>query len=472
MSVTDELVSYMEGLKYEDLPVSVVEIVKRSVLNILSAAMAGSSAGVTSNLVNIVKEWGGRPEGTIFVYGDKVPLPNAAWVNSALVRGFDFDDVYEVEGYEAGVHQVVGHVNATIIPAALAISEYSQAFKNKVINGRNLIVAIAFGNELTCRLKLAGKIQGRGWGVEPFATLGVAGLGAKLLGLSKDKTHNALGIAYWQCSGNSGATTGEGTGSMPSLGQGLGTKAGVLSVLLADKGFTAAKEILDGRCGLYSLYGLGGYEPKLLLGELGKRYESVNLTTKSFPGCGIMQDTISAALKLVQDYNVTTEDIAKITLKMIGHTYTVLGEGKGRPSSAADALWNYPYTIAVALAKGKVSVDDFTEDAIRDAKVLELLQKVTVEVSPTEQLPGEPGKAAEIEIKTKSGKSYTKAGVNPKGHFKNPMSADELAEKLKTCNRFSAKPLLAESVERLIQTINKLEDIVNVTEITNYWAKE
>lgn len=456
MSATDELVSYTETLRYEDLPLQAVEAVKTHVLDTFSAIIAGSAAEGPKNLVKLVKEWGGRAEGTIFVYGDKVPLPHAAWVNASMSRGFDFESL---------VGGGATHVPGSIVPAAFAISEYSQAFKNKVINGRDLIVAIALGIDLNWRLRVAGiggsTVMGGGWLAETFSPPAIAALGGKLLGFDREKIANAMGVGYNQCCGHYGATVGEGGGLMAQISQGLGTKAGVLSVLLADRGFTAFKEVIDGRWGLYRMYANGKYDPHILVGGLGKRFEQLNPNIKRYPGCGATQAPVYAALELAREHNIRAEDVAKVRVRVAEVPYRLVGENKGKPLTPSDALWNNRYSTAVALVKGKIFVDDFNEEAIRNPQVLELLQRVEVELDKSLTQTG----GLEIEIKTRDGKAYQKKGqIMPP-----PMSRAEIVEKFKSCNRFSVKPLPEKSVESFIQMVNKLEDVDNVTRIISIW---
>jgi 2-methylcitrate dehydratase PrpD len=456
VSSTDELVSYTETLRYEDLPLQALEAVKTHVIDTFSAIIAGSAAKGPKNLVKLVKEWGGRAEGTVFVYGDKVPLPNAAWVNSSMSRGFDFESL---------VGGGATHVPGSIIPAALAISEYSQAFKNKVINGRDLIVAIALGIDLNWRFRVAGigesTVMGGGWLAEAFSPPAIAALGGKLLGFDKEKVANAMGIGYNQCCGHYGATVGEGGGLMAQVSQGLGAKAGVLSVLLVDRGFTAFKDVIDGRWGLYTMYTKGEYDPNILVGGLGKQFEQLNPNIKRYPGCGATQAPIYAALELAREHDIRAKDVAKVRVRMAEMPYWLVGENKGKPITTADALWNVRYSTAVALVKGKVFVDDFSEEAIRDPRVLELLQRVEVEPDKSSTNTG----SLEVEIKIRDGKSYLKNGqiVPP------PMSRAEIIEKLKSCNRFSVKPLTDRGVESFIQMVDELEELDNVTKIMSIW---
>ena len=451
MNTINTLIDYIRNLTFKDLPDSVVEGAKRSVLDTLSAMMAGSGAESLTKLLGLVREWGGSEEGTILIHGDKVPMPHAVWANSAMVRGFDFDEVIE---------KPVAHASATIIPVALGIGEYSRAFKDNPISGQSLITAIILGNDLSCRLRRADKGPGTGWLSEPFNTLGAAALGAKLFGFNQEILGHCLGIAYFQCCGNLGATMGEGGGMMAIVGQGISAKAAITSVLLADRGITAQKDILDGMYGLYKMYGNGTYDQDALLGGLGRDFPYAHATIKAYPGCGATQATIHGTLTLIREHQIQADDVNQVRLRVGKLGYHICRK-TGKPCNPADALWSYPYSTAVALAKGGVRIGDFTEQAIQDPYVSALIPKVMVELDADQKLSG----SADIEIETNNGKQYRMRLDHAKGHPSNPLSWAELAEKFRHCNAFSVRPISMEKENAVIGVISELEQIDDVTKI-------
>jgi len=450
MSATDKLINYIADLTYEDLPSQAINAVKTHIIDTVGAILAGSMADGAQKVLDLVKAWGGRSEGTVFVFGEKIPSPNAALVNSVMSRGYDFETI---------LSGGATHVSASIIPAAFAIAEYSQVVKHKPITGKDIIVAIALGTDLNWRLRVAGgqsTVMAGGWLAETFSPPAIAAMGGKILGFEKEKLYYAMGIGYNQCCGTYGTTVGENGGLMAQLSQGLGTKAGVLSVLLADAGFTTYKDMIDGRWGLYTMYGDGLYDTDILTGDLGKRFDSLNPGIKRYPGCGATQPVVYGTLALIQKHPIKAEDIARVRIAVGEASYRLCGENKAIPSNAAEALWNHRYSAAVALIKGKVFVDDFTELAIKDPQVMEFIQKIDVE--PEKLLTH----GVEVEIKTKDGNSYTMAADDM-----NPMSADEIVEKFKKCNCFSKKPLPKENVEHFLRIIHKLEEIENINEVVD-----
>jgi len=68
----------------------------------------------------------------------------------------------------------------------------------------------------------------------------------------------------------------------------------------------------------------------------------------------------------------------------------------------------------------------------------------------------------EIEIMTKDGKSFQR-----KVSHLPSMSQDEILEKFRNSNHFSAKPLPEKRVESFIQMVNRLEELDNITKMVS-----
>ena len=136
-----DLVSNAARVKYDDLPKDVVEITKKFILDTLATTIAGSSAPGCESVVNQVKDWGGKEEATILIYGGKVVSENAALANSMMAHALDLDDTHD----EAVVHAYV-----SVLPAALAMAE-----RNGGVDGKDLIAAVTVGVDLMYRLGLA-----------------------------------------------------------------------------------------------------------------------------------------------------------------------------------------------------------------------------------------------------------------------------------------------------------------------------
>ncbi len=461
MSVQGELLPYVVNVKYEDLSASVVEATKKSVLDTLAVLIAGSTEEYIVKLVVLAKGWGGREESTIGVYGGKVPAPTAALVNCSMARARDLDEVH----YGGG-----GHLGATLVPSALVIAEYSKALKGRAISGRTLILAYAIAADLLCRIPKSykpGTFRETGWCSETLAPLAVAVLGGKILGFGEMQIRDGMGLAYARMCGNAqvyreGAYTG-------MLQNGFAGEGGVLATVLADHGFEGPREVLEGRFGLFPLYLKGEYSPDLFLAELGKRFEGANVSAKLYPVYGGCQGAVYACLELVRKHNITADDVGLLTISTSTHMKEGFGtESKRIPKNIPDAQFSLYYGPAVSLLKRKVWLDDFTEEAIRRADVLETARRIRVVADPKKDALSVLIPPTDVEIETKDGKRYTMHVETMPGHPQNPLSWSGLAEKLKECRHWSARPLSEGKLEQLCHMTEHLESLDDVTEMLSF----
>jgi len=77
------------------------------------------------------------------------------------------------------------------------------------------------------------------------------------------------------------------------------------------------------------------------------------------------------------------------------------------------------FCVATALAKGRVTLDDFNDAGLADTVVQGLLPRVNV-VHPPEWA-NVSSLIQEVEIKLKNGKKYTRKVTAPKGDPDNPL---------------------------------------------------
>ncbi|MFZ0717981.1 MmgE/PrpD family protein, partial [Mycobacterium sp.] len=140
-----DIARFAVSLRYEDLPSDVVAAVKSNILDTLSCALAGSSAEGIAEVADLVYGWGGTPEASVFVLGGKVPAHHAAWLNSGMAHARDYDDTHDAAILHAGV---------STVPAAIAAAQLSGDH-----SGQDLIVAVAAGLEVMCRLGVAVEVD-------------------------------------------------------------------------------------------------------------------------------------------------------------------------------------------------------------------------------------------------------------------------------------------------------------------------
>jgi len=454
MDLVEKLVNNVLETKYEDLPARAVEAAKKSVLDTLGCLILGSSTPEGKGIVNFVLDYGGKQESTIMIYGGKVPAFHAVLANCTMARAMDFDDVYE-GGNGKGV---AGHIGATFMPATFAFSEYA----DRKVSGKEFILANVLGSDIACRLRMSATTY-HGWQGETYAPFGVVATGGRLLGFDKEMMGNAMGIAYTQCSG---AAQGyeEGASTVP-VQQGFGARAGVLGLVLAQRGFTGPRNTLQGTYGFYPVYDRNEYDPEMVVSDLGSIFESAYVSIKPYPSGKGTHIPIDATMKIMEEHGIKPEDITEIIVHTSAFVYNACGKGdnKYRPHTVRDAHFSVPYAVANAAVRGGLELEHLTEEAIKHKDVLDLAQRVTVRIDPDlDKIATIPPN--KIEITTREG-TFTEYMECVSGHPKKPMNMTDCIKKFEKCLPYSGRPIPETTSNTLIQLIEGLEELDDVHKI-------
>lgn len=437
--------------RFEDLSTEVIGAAKKLILDGLATALAGSGLSSCKKSVNMTKGWGGREESSILVYGGKVPAFEAAFVNSMMVHALDFDDTHDVS---------LVHSNSFALPTAMAVSEAQTPFVN--ISGKTFLVAYILGVDMANRMSLAGEDR-IGWTASSayggFASAAIAG---KILGLSEEETRNALGIVLSHTAGST-QTFLEAT-STKRMQPGFLARAGIFSAYLARNGVTGVKDVLEGTYGFYPLYKNSKYDRNVLIDELGKRFEIVNVSLKNYPSCRATSGAIDAAIDIRNKEKIIPNHIKEITVyvsEMVNHLVGKPFEIRDNPQ--VDAMFSIPYTVACGIERGGMFLTELEEDVIRDKKILDIAEKVKVVTDP--DIDEKALAPVRMEIKLDGGKVYSAEVEHFKGHPKNPLSGDECETKFRKCATYAGRRIPDDNLTRVIELIDKIEEVEDVSEI-------
>jgi len=441
--IEEEFVHYILNAKYQNLPSEVVGTTKHMLLTIIGTTIAGSTLEGCQALRDQIKEWGGKGGATILLYGDKVPAHHAALVNSYMARALDYDD-----GIRPGMH-----VGASAVPAALAASELAQG-----CSGKEFLTALAVGAEVADRINLVSDYDG----FDPtgicsiFAATAASG---KILSLDHEKLWNALAISFNK-SGGSFQSNIEGALSVRLI-QGFVAQGGILSAQLAEKGFTGPKNFLEGIYGYFHLYAKDKYDPQVVVGELGKRYEFSKTMFKKYPSCGNTISSTEAMLDLAREHDLTPENVSQINIKVTPYAYKLVG-GPFRigHNPRVNAQFSIQYCVANALLRRSSKLEHFEEPLIRDPNIMDIVQKVYVEADPI--LDERDETAVEMEVLTKSGDKYRKRIDIAAGFAERPLTREEIMEHFWNCMSYAKKPLPREKIDKLISLIDQLEGVEDI----------
>jgi 2-methylcitrate dehydratase PrpD len=283
------------------------------------------------------------------------------------------------------------------------------------------------------------------------------------MGFDEEKMINALGLAYHQCGG---AGSGVGDGALAKrMGPGLAASAGIKAAMMAERGITGERDPLEGRTGLFKTYMGGDYDPNILTADLGKRFEGENIGDKPYPCCGLTHACIDAALALLVKHEIKVEKIKDILVYGGPSVYGLSQppEIKKAPRTIIDAQFSVPYVVATALVKGKVTVDDFTEEAIKRPEILKVARGINTRL--VEEMSRHGVGPGGVTLTMQDGTQYTEEVEHCLGSVERPMAFEDIVRKFRDCAPSSIKPLSNDEVEKVIEMVGRLEKLDDATEI-------
>ena len=454
MDAIFSFVRNFRNLRFEDLSEKVVAITKDTLLDTVGVAIAGTAQRGAEEIYEIVSEWEMKGRATVICHKRRLPAPYAAQINATLIQACDYDDVHE---------------KAIVHPSVITVSTSIAAAEEKGgIGGKEFICALAAGADMICRLGLALTVNPITTGFHMTSIFGyiVSALCAgRILGLTEEEMVNAAGIAYHQCSGN-GQAVKDG-GLTKRLGPGFAVRAGIMACIMAKKGLTGAKNILEGEWGLFHAYFQGRYNRETLTRDLGEHFEGVNVSIKPYPCCRGVHASIDAALELVNKYGIEREELEEVVISTGEANHALLclpRERKIRPENPVDTQFSIPWGVGVAISKRKVGMEYFTKDALEDREILSITKRVRTEIEPafTRTKGDEPAK---VRVITKDGRTLSAVVGHPLGSPERPISFEECVEKFKSCLAFSRMKISEEKIKKIVDSIYELEKIRDVRAI-------
>lgn len=438
-----DLAGFVHGLQYERLPPAVVERVKKGVIDTLATLVAGAHAPGIGPFHRVLVAEGAGPA-RVPIFGSPLQVAPAIALATAMGRARDYDDY---DPY-SGDHPTVSAVAAALSLAAL-----------HPVSGRELITAIAAGIELVLRVRSATTMGP--WTTGTFAPLVTAAVAARLLGLDEEQTRQALALSTsYLSNGRQGHRDGA---LILRVHHGSAAGAGYLCAQMARAGITGARDALEGGFGLYAAYHGGQYKREVILDGLGTSWRLPEVAIKPYPACGCTHRPVQAALALRPRLEGRLDDIesieAQVGTVVAMSTVGEPQERKRNPETVVDAQFSIPYTVAVALVQGSCRLADFTPAAVLRPELRSVSRKVTTVLNP--ELCDDPAAAnspQRLVIRMRSGQVLESLVADPLGTPANPISYDQLEEKLRDCSSFASDPVAPGVIQRIMDVGRRLEE--------------
>lgn len=438
---------FSSALSFSEIPRSVIAAARLNIFDTLACSIAGFKAAGVQEVLDIVRDWGGKPEADVLWTDLRVPAPHAAWINGIMAHACDYDDTHD---------KAILHGGISVVPAALA----AVGVASHKVTGKEFYAAVVTGLELICRLGVStriGLIQAGFIYSGLFAHFAAAAAAARVLRLPPKETLNAIGIAYSQAAGTHQVTR---DGALTKRMQpGFGARSGLTAVAMARKGLTGAQRIFEGQDGLGRTYLQSELDSDVLREGLGRRWHMEDLAYKPYPCCRMNHCAIDAAMQVRAQPGFDWTRVSEILAYTNAQGNQAVGQHL-EADTVVQAQFSLRYNVACALVNGAVGLSDFTSEALSRPEVRSLAARVTPLVAEDiERSAGRNVTPARVEAVI-GDKVFTAQVDEAKGGLQKPMSGDDLRRKLEDCLSFGGfDSRRASAFDAAIERIEDSDDV-------------
>jgi len=421
--------------RHQDVPASILQQAKRSVLNVFGTALGAAKEPAVASAIEVLLPFAGPAQATIIGRAQRLDVLSAAFINALSANMFEFDDTHL---------RTVIHPSAPVVPPLFALAEF------RGLSGAKILHSYVLGVEMECRLgnSVSPNHYARGWHIT--ATCGVFGAAvasAKLLDLDGKQTADSIGIAASQSAGLvENLTTGA-----KNIGVGNAARNGVVAALMAERGCTAAPQALEGPLGWAVATGESARIADLVVG-LGDHWELASNAYKPYP-CGIVvHPVIDACFELRRKHGIGAADIMTVTVT--GPSLLVARADRA-VETERDAKVSVHHSVATVFLFNAAGLREYSRDMVAHPEVAAIRSKVRTVVDSAIPLGG-----ARVTVHTVGGDVVSEEVVHARGSIELPMSDAELENKVRNLADWGAKHC---DVDRMIEAIWNLDDAADVS---------
>jgi 2-methylcitrate dehydratase PrpD len=351
--------------------------------------------------------------------GVRLPLRDAVLLNGILAHGLDFDDTHPA---------AIVHPTSSSFPGSLGLAEHLDA------GGRDLLTAYILGVEVATRVGVAARGAMHTSG---FHTTGIAGhfgcaiAAGKLFNLGAQQLVMAQGLA-----GSTASALAEHRADgawNKRMHPGWAGVGGITAAALARGGFVGTRRIYEGHDGLFRSH-TGAKFPDVDLAamarDLGRQWMIEEVAVKPFPICHLLHACADSALALRRRHNLRPQDIAQVRALLHPETFHYVAEPaemRRRPVSEYMAKFSVQYVVAACFVRGRFGFAELEADALNDADILALAQRVSHDADPESQFPRYF--SGGVVVTTRDGRELVHMERINRGAGDRALTGDEIAAK-------------------------------------------
>ncbi len=348
--------------------------------------------------------------------GRPASIPGAAFAAATQIDNLDAHD---------GYNPTLGHIGCAVVPALLAFAEARPG-----LTGREALAALVMSYEVSARAGIALHASVSDYHTSgAWNALGVAALGCRLRGASRDQLRHALGIAEYH-GPRSQMMREIATPTMLHDGSGMGALVGCMAALMAQSGFTGAPAIT-----------VEAHSAAEHWRDLGALWTVELNYIKPYPICRWAHGALDAVAALNRVHTFDVSDIAEIRVHTFAKSAALF---PGMPETTSQAQYSLPFALATLLVHGRIGPDEITGRGLSDPAVASLVERITVREEPRHTARFPAGRWSDVTIMMSDGRTCSSGDVNARGGPEAPMDEAEVEAKFRTMAAALGEPRVSD----------------------------
>ena len=460
--LTRSVARFVTETQAKDVPTDVFELGRKSILDGIGLAIAGSVAPSGRIIAAYLADLGSRKtECTVIGTAVKTAARFAAFANGIAIHADDYDDTQLAVAADR-VYGLLMHPTAPVLPAALAAAERADA------TGSDFATAYHVGIEVCCKVAEAAHPRHYQDGFHTTGTCGVFGSAAAAANLSRldvEACAEVLGLAGSQ---SAGLRENFGTMTKP-FHPGRSAESAIVAVDLVERGYSATRNILEAPRGFYKA-AAGGFDCKAIFGKLGNPWTFANpgISIKPHPSGSLTHPAMAVMLDIVTRHDIKPEQVELIRVGTNRHMPTTLLHHD--PKNELQAKFSMQFSMAILLLRRRAGLSEYTDDVVTSADVRQAMQRVEFYVNERADAAGFDKMRSVVEVILFDGTTYSGEADFGKGSPSNPMNWSEVSEKFHECAEHAG--LSSARARDIVSMVEGLEELAHVRKLANALAFE
>ncbi|MFC5045601.1 MmgE/PrpD family protein [Aquimarina hainanensis] len=448
MTEVQKLATFSSSRKFSDLSKEAIRELKIRVLDSIGCAIGALEGAPVRRIKDQIEDFGGNPLATM-IGGNKTAPDRASFYNSALIRYLDYNDSYLAKGETCHPSDTIGSI--------LAAGQYAD------ISGKQFLTAVAIAYQVQCRLSDVAPVRHKGFDHTVQGAYGTAAGVSYALGLSPEKTANAIAIAGTAYNALRVTRTGN-LSNWKGLAFPSTAWTATHAAFLAMRGITGPEEVFEGNKGFKDSIA-GDFSIDWSAEDLERVRKTI---IKKYNAEIHSQSTLEGVIELRNKYAFNPDDIASITLHTFDVAYHIIGGGeegsKKNIRTKEEADHSLPYMIAAAILDGNVLPAQYKPERILKEDIQTLLKKVQVfeKKEYSDKFPDQ--EACDVTIIFKDGKTLHIDKVDYEGFHTRPASWGFICEKFNNLSKDFTDQELRNKIITVVQNLedHSINDLMNL----------